>query len=334
AIALEYRDFGNAAIQYESILKEKPDEHAAKLGLAVAYKGLGRFKDAETIYVKLLKEDPSDLAAVWNSAVLFHRHLNRYDDAIAMYKKADELAPKGDKIHKNVPRLIKKVKIVKNDIAARLAREEKERKQREGSEAACKAVAAGKKPDRDAIGGEQEIIEVAWQLWGKGEQDLQAGAMDTGEAWINCAMAVVPDTKRGRIDVCIPMRINWTQTLYALGRLQEGLESIQVARKCDPENADAQLIEEQLVGLVAEQKAMEEAMAAEAAAQEAADKAAAAEAVAAEAAAVEAAAVEAAKPKGLAIEGEGSDKKKDVKDKKKEAKTKSSASKSSKKKGK
>ena len=83
---------------------------------------------------------------------------------------------------------------------------------------------------------------------------------------MKCAFVVIPDSQRGRTDGCAPMRILWTQVLYQLGRLSDALVTVREALQCAPDNPDAQLIEQQLLGFIAEN----EAAAAEAAPTEAA----------------------------------------------------------------
>ena len=46
------------------------------------------------------------------------------------------------------------------------------------------------------------------------------------------------------------MHIMWTQILYQLNKLEDAMTSIKAARKCDPENPDAKLIEQQLQELI------------------------------------------------------------------------------------
>ena len=79
-ISLKYRDFGNAAQQYEAIRKKAPKDRASRIGLAVAYKGLGRYDQAETILKGLVAEKSKDVDAVWNLAVLYH--INETVDAV------------------------------------------------------------------------------------------------------------------------------------------------------------------------------------------------------------------------------------------------------------
>lgn len=268
-IALKYRDFGNAAQQFEAILKEDPKNREAKVGLAVSYKGMGRFEAAEKLYLEVLADSPNETTALWDLAVLYHRNLNKYDEAIATYRKLKTVAP-GDEKAGEVDKLVSEIDKVKNDLAARRAREERERKKREAVDAACVAVAAGKKPTPEAIGNDQERTEEAWQRMSEAQQILQnpqqalqkadvtpEEAIKVAEDRAKCAFAIMPDTPSARTEVCAPMHVMWTQILYQLGRLDDAIADNKLALKCDPKNPDAQLIEQQLKEIAAQQKGAE-----------------------------------------------------------------------------
>lgn len=252
-IALQYRDFGNASQNFEAIVKEQPQNKGAKVGLAVSYKGLGRYDQAETLYKEVLAQNPDDVDATWNLAVLYHRHLNKYDEAVALYRKAHKAAGPGDAGMADVDTLIADAERQKNDQVAMRAREEAERKRKEAVDAVCGAVAAKKKPDFDAIGDEQERVGAAWSLMVEAQSMLQEGdasKVAPAEANVTCAFAMVPETPKANTEACAPMHIMWTQILYQLGRNDDAMKTIKEARKCDPENPDAKLIEQQLDELI------------------------------------------------------------------------------------
>ncbi len=255
-IALSYRDFGNAAQQFEAIVKEEPKNRAALVGLAVSYKGMGRFEQSEKIYKELLGQNPKDPDALWNVAVLYHQHLNKYDDAISAYEQAKAVLPPNDEKVADIDKTVAQIKKQKNDIAAAKAREEREKKKLAAIEAACAAVREGKKADGAAIGNDQERIEVGWQLMVNAQAAIeQNGDVPGGESLVKCALEIIPDSQGAKVEACAPMRNMWTQILYNLQRLEEALANTGEALKCDPNNPDAQLIEQQLKEIIAAQKA-------------------------------------------------------------------------------
>jgi tetratricopeptide (TPR) repeat protein len=255
-IALSYRDFGNAAQQYEAILKKDPANRPTQIGLGVSYKGLGRFDQAEAIYKKLLTQDSEDLDALWNLAVLYHRHLNKYDEAVATYNSFKKEAPSNDPQAAKVEELVAEVLKVKNDRAAEAERLAREQKKLESIQAACVKLAAGTPAPKEAeaIGNESERMEVAWQLMVEAQTALQAGDMATGEGNVKCAFGILPDTPGARTSACAPMKVMWTQLLYQMGRMDEALKQIDDAIKCDDQNPDAQLIKQQLQEIIKQQQ--------------------------------------------------------------------------------
>lgn len=254
-IALSYRDFGNAAQQYEAIAEKKPKDRGVQVALAVSYKGLGRYSEAKKIYQRLLEANPQDSVALWNLAALYHRHLNAFDKAIARYQDYREAADPGDKRSKRVPRLVEKLKQEKADLAAQKAREERERKRKAAIDAACEAVRQDKEPKTKPIGNEQVRIEVGWQLLTAARELAAAGQVEQADQKAACAFAVVPDTKRGRVDACAPMHVVWTQDLYQMGRIEEAVASNDAALRCDAKNPDARLIKKQLAEIMAQREA-------------------------------------------------------------------------------
>lgn len=256
-IALQYRDYGNASQNFEAIVKQQPQNNPAKIGLAVSYKGLGRYDQAEKLYQEVLQADGNNVDANWNIAVLYHRNLNRYDEAITYYKKARGLAVPGDQEIMKAEDYIAEAEKQKGDQVAAKAREEAERKRKEAVEGVCTAVAAKKKPDFANFADETERVEAAWGLMVQAQSVVQQAANDGdlskvegAEQTVQCAYAMVPDSPKANTEACAPMRIMWTQILYQLGRNKEAMDTIKEARKCDPENPDAKLIEQQLEEII------------------------------------------------------------------------------------
>ncbi len=252
-IALSYQDFGNAAQQFEAILKKAPNDRPAKLGLAVAYRGLGRKDQAKETYEGLLASNGSDADAMWNFAFLKYRDLHDYDGAIALLVKFKRVAPSGDKDVARADKIVARINKLKKDTAARKAREERERKRHAAIDAACVAIAAGKKPKAEDIGNDQERIQAAWDLLlVKAVPAIRSGEVDAGMASAKCALGLVPTTPGAGATACGQLRIQWVQIQDQLGLLanstdlKRALETIREAVECDPENPDGQLFEQQL----------------------------------------------------------------------------------------
>jgi tetratricopeptide (TPR) repeat protein len=265
-IFLTYQDFGNAAQQFEAILKEAPDDRASKIGLAVSYKGTGRHEQAEKLYKELLAKNQRDVETIWNLAVLYHRQLNRYDEAIALYKQYAKLANPGDKNAAKVDRIVATIEKQKKDLAALKARQERERKRAQAIEASCTAVAAGRKPHAEAIGSDQDRIQAAWDLMlVKAVGEVQAGDIETGSRTAECALAIVPTSAGDGATACSAMHLQWVKIQDELGLLADGasiskaIKTVQAALECDPENPEAQLIEQQLKEFLAQVEASDAA---------------------------------------------------------------------------
>ncbi|MBI5512051.1 MAG: tetratricopeptide repeat protein [Deltaproteobacteria bacterium] len=261
-IALQYRDYGSAAQQFEAMLKQVPSDRATRLGLAVAYKGLGRYDQAEKLYKEILAADKNDFDAWWNLAVLYHYNLSHFDEAKEAYQQAKKHAPAGDKQAESIETRIANLDRLKADDAARKAREERERKKQEGIATACQAVAAGKTPDGDAIGGEQERIQAAWDLLlVTAVTKIQGGDVPGGDAAARCALGIVPNTPGAGAVACGQLRVNWIQIqdqagmLTGIPALKSALATIEEAIKCDPENPDPQIFKQHLEALITAQQA-------------------------------------------------------------------------------
>ena len=84
---------------------------------------------------------------------------------------------------------------------------------------------------------------------------ITGGDQPGGDRLGKCALAILPDTPNAKISACAPMLVMWTRDiLYPLGRMQDGLVSIGQALACDPDNPDAQLIQQQLQEILKQQE--------------------------------------------------------------------------------
>lgn len=249
-IAFEYRDYANAAQQYEAIVKEGTASKSVRLALAVSYSGMGRSDQAETLFRELLTQKSDDIDVQWNFANLLYRR-GEYAGAIGLLtevKKADE-----PKLSEQAATLLDKVRREKDDAAAQAERRAREEARSKAISAACGAVASKRPINAEAIGNVQERVEAAWQLIVEAQQLFQAGKGTEGESRILCAFGILPDNEGVRKEACAPMRVTWTQMLFELGRVEDALENTREGLKCDAENPELLLIEQQLLEILANQ---------------------------------------------------------------------------------
>jgi tetratricopeptide (TPR) repeat protein len=87
ADALSHRDFDEAALQYEAILRQEPKNAAARLDLAIALRGLGRMDEALAAYQQVRQELPGDPRPDYGIAVILHRHKDQPEEALAHYRE-------------------------------------------------------------------------------------------------------------------------------------------------------------------------------------------------------------------------------------------------------
>ncbi|MCC6810625.1 MAG: adventurous gliding motility TPR repeat lipoprotein GltE [Deltaproteobacteria bacterium] len=85
-VALNYRDFGNAKLHYSELLKQTPNDLALLVNLGIANKGLGLTDEAKAAYEKALQLDKQNPAATMNLAILYHRNLNDFAQALKYYQ--------------------------------------------------------------------------------------------------------------------------------------------------------------------------------------------------------------------------------------------------------
>jgi Flp pilus assembly protein TadD len=261
-LLVENLDWGNAVPHFEAILKEVPGDRGAKLGLAVSYKSMGRYDQAEALYQELLDKDAKDVDALWNLGMLYWRE-GKYDQATGRLAAFQSSVSSADKDAQRVDRILQRIEREKKNVEARRAREERERKRQEAIDAACAAVAKGRKPHAAAIGSDDERVRAAWDLLlVTAVTKIQEGDLAGGKAAAECSLAIIPDTPGPGKVACAQLRVNWVQLqdqaglLTTADSLRRAKATIREAVACDPENPDAVLFLEQLDQLI--QKAEQE----------------------------------------------------------------------------
>ncbi|MEM7678909.1 MAG: tetratricopeptide repeat protein, partial [Myxococcota bacterium] len=73
--------FPRAVVHYEAIAEQSPGSGPAWLNLGVAYKGAGRFEEAQKAYQRAAAIEQTAPAAQFNLGVLYLRHLDRLEEA-------------------------------------------------------------------------------------------------------------------------------------------------------------------------------------------------------------------------------------------------------------
>lgn len=71
----------------ESAAEQDPDNSGIQMNLGIAYRGVGRFDEAERAYKKALQITPSDPSPWFNLGILYGDYLKRYDDSIDAFTR-------------------------------------------------------------------------------------------------------------------------------------------------------------------------------------------------------------------------------------------------------
>ena len=128
-VALQYRDFGNAKLHYSELIKDQPNDVPSLLALGIACKGLGQGDEAKAAYEKALAIDPKNASAKIDLAILFHRSLNDFANALKYYQAYLEApladGPKVEEIKASITELEQTIAALKE--AEKLEQMEKER---------------------------------------------------------------------------------------------------------------------------------------------------------------------------------------------------------------
>jgi tetratricopeptide (TPR) repeat protein len=99
-VLLEAGIYDKAVEQFRAALDAEPDNSSAALGLAAARRAQGKrdetgpFLEAEKLVKSVLEREPQNLAATYNLAVLYGDFLKRPADALPLYQRFLDQAPK------------------------------------------------------------------------------------------------------------------------------------------------------------------------------------------------------------------------------------------------
>ena len=248
-ILLEYEDYAAAKEQLTFLLQKNPGDQNAKSGLAIC---LSRTKDpqgAEKLYQEVLLAEPASAQARWNLALLYERFLNRHQEAVALYQALEkETATKSwNIVFKDV---LNRAQKAEKSFREAQERESKEKARLLAVNQACEALEHNQKPDFNTVGNEDERLESAWQLLAEAQSKAQAGELEPALKRAQCGFGMVPGSDKGKVEGCAPMRVLWAQVLYQAGKPQDALTTIRDGLSCDPSNADAQMIEQELLQML------------------------------------------------------------------------------------
>jgi tetratricopeptide (TPR) repeat protein len=104
-VLLEAGIYDKAAEQFRAVLEIEPDNTSATLGLAAARRAQGKrdetgpFLEAEKLIKGVLEREPKNLEATYNLAVLYADFMKRPADALPLYQRFLDQAPKGHPAH-------------------------------------------------------------------------------------------------------------------------------------------------------------------------------------------------------------------------------------------
>ncbi len=98
----------NPIVFYERNLKYAPDSARMLNNLAQAYKDIGKYPEAGTLFKKSIELSPGNEDTYNNFALLYH-DTGDYTEAIALYNKAIELNPNNAKVYNNLANAYKQI---------------------------------------------------------------------------------------------------------------------------------------------------------------------------------------------------------------------------------
>jgi tetratricopeptide (TPR) repeat protein len=99
-VLLQAGIYDKSAEQFRAALEAEPENSAAALGLAAARRGQGKreetgpYLEAEKLIKGVLEREPQNLEATYNLAVLYADFLKRPAEAMPLYQRFIDQAPK------------------------------------------------------------------------------------------------------------------------------------------------------------------------------------------------------------------------------------------------
>ena len=135
-VSLASGNYGLAKEKFETALEKHTDNIELKVGLAVAFRGLGEEKEAEKIYKKLLKEKPNAQIIYFNAATLYEKYFKKYNDAKNILQDYRTRNPSDLAVEERIRRVEESERIAeeRKREEERKKKEEAERKKRQKEE--------------------------------------------------------------------------------------------------------------------------------------------------------------------------------------------------------
>ena len=105
AVTLAYKDSSTAIEQFAQAVLIRPTSVEARLGQAVALRGLGKAEDAQRVLVDLAR-DPNNADVRFNLCLLYQENLNKLEQAVGECNAFLRLAPANHPKRKEATRRI------------------------------------------------------------------------------------------------------------------------------------------------------------------------------------------------------------------------------------
>lgn len=148
-IYMDERNYGDTIPLLERAVARAPNDAGVRMNLGIAYRGVGRFAEAEREYREVMRLDPTDPTPWMNLGILFGDHTKNYDAAVDAFQKYIAGGGKESARAREYIALVTK----ERELVEKRKKAEEERKKREAERAEQKRLleeAAKKKPAPEA----------------------------------------------------------------------------------------------------------------------------------------------------------------------------------------
>jgi tetratricopeptide (TPR) repeat protein len=87
--------YDRAAAEYRRVLEQDEAHAAARVGLGISLRGMGKHAEAASEYERVLSAEPNNVAALFDLAIVEREHLQKPDQAKKHFELFLEVAPEG-----------------------------------------------------------------------------------------------------------------------------------------------------------------------------------------------------------------------------------------------